>query len=213
MFNNNLIEDKVSKISEYKDISNNFFIKGFLNKAKKINKNLTINYLRYLSLGTANKEKIGFNKKDSININYISDEKDKVINDEENNFDDNIKDITLSKNYDSKIDEYMKKIFKNLIVVLYKLNLKNECLNYCNIFLRLYINDEKIFYFLFVINKERGNFNICKTILEKMIELYNNDKDKLEEYKKELELIKAILNKHKDDHENYMKKMMKNINS
>ena len=46
-----------------------------------------------------------------------------------------------------------------------------------------------------------------------MIELYNNDKDKLEEYKKELELIKAILNKHKDDHENYMKKMMKNINS
>ncbi len=211
VFNNNLIEDKVSKISEYKDISNNFFIKGFLNKAKKINKNLTINYLRYLSLGTANKEKIGFNKKDSININYISDEKDKVINDEENKFDDNIKDITLSKNYDSKIDEYMKKIFKNLIVILYKLNLKNECLNYCNIFLRLYINDEKIFYFLFVINKERGNFNICKTILEKMIELYNNDKDKLEEYKKELELIKAILNKHKDDHENYMKKMMKKI--
>jgi hypothetical protein len=44
-----------------------------------------------------------------------------------------------------------------------------------------------------------------------MIELYNEDKDKLNEYKAELEKIKDILNKHKNDHESYMKKMMKNI--
>ena len=211
VFNNNLIENKVQKLSEYKDLSNSFFLQGFLTKAKKINKNLTKNYLRYLSLGTANKEKIGFNKKEVKNIHYISDIKDKVINNEENIFDDNIKEITLSNNYDKNIDEYMKKIFKNLIVVLYKLNLKEECLKYCNIFLRLYLNDEKVYYFLFVINKERGNYNICKTILEKMIELYNNDKDKLNEYTTELEKIKNILDKHKNDHDNYMKKMMKNI--
>ena len=211
VFNNNLIEDKVEKISSYKNISNNFFINGFLHKAKKIYKNLTKNYLKHLSLGTANKEKIGFNKKEVKNINYISDIKDNVVNDEENKFDDNIKDITMSKNFEKNIDEYMKKIFRNLIVVLYKLNEKDECLKYCNIFLRLYLNDEKVYYFLFVINKERGNFNICKTIMEKMIELYNKDENKLKEYKDELEKIKNILNKHKNDHDNYMKKMMKNI--
>ena len=117
----------------------------------------------------------------------------------------------MSKNYDANIDEYMKKIFRNLIVVLFKLNLKEECLNYCNIFLRLYLNDEKVYNFLFNINKERGNYNMCKTILEKMIELYNKDKDRLDEYKKELENIKNILDKHKIDHVNYMKKMMNNI--
>ena len=211
VFNNNLIEDKVEKISEYKNISNNFFTQGYLHKAKKIYKNLTKNYLKHLSLGTANKEKIGFNKKEVKNINYISDIKDNVVNDEENKFDDNIKDITMSKNFDKNIDEYMKKIFRNLIVVLYKLNLKEECLKYCNIFLRLYLNDEKVYYFLFVINKERGNFNICKTILEKMIELYNKDENKLKEYKGELDQIQNILNKNKTEHNNYMKKMMKNV--
>ena len=211
VFNNNLIEDKVEKISSYKNISNNFFINGFLHKAKKIYKNLTKNYLKHLSLGTANKEKIGFNKKEVKNINYISDIKDNVVNDEENKFDDNIKDIAMSKNFEKNIDEYMKKIFRNLIVVLYKLNEKDECLKYCNIFLRQYLNDEKVYYFLFVINKERGNFNICKTIMEKMIELYDKDENKLKEYKDELEKIKNILNKHKNDHDNYMKKMMKNI--
>ena len=211
VFNNNLIEDKVEKISSYKNISNNFFINGFLKKAKKIYKNLTKNYLKHLSLGTANKEKIGCNKKEIKNINYISDIKDNVVNDEENKFDDNIKDIAMSKNFEKNIDEYMKKIFRNLIVVLYKLNEKDECLKYCNIFLRLYLNDEKVYYFLFVINKERGNFNICKTIMEKMIELYDKDENKLKEYKDELEKIKNILNKHKNDHDNYMKKMMKNI--
>ena len=145
------------------------------------------------------------------NVNYINDIKDNVVNNEENKFDDNIKDITLSKNYDKNIDEYMKKIFRNLIVVLYKLNLKEECLKYCNIFLRLYLNDEKVYYFLFVINKERGNFNICKTILEKMIELYNKDENKLKEYKGELDQIQNILNKNKTEHNNYMKKMMKNV--
>ena len=211
VFNNNLIEDKVEKISSYKNISNNFFINDFLHKAKKIYKNLTKNYLKHLSLGTANKEKIGFNKKEIKNINYISDIKDNVVNDEENKFDDNIKDITMSKNFEKNIDEYMKKIFRNLLVVLYKLNEKDECLKYCNIFLRLYLNDEKVYYFLFVINKERGNFNICKTIMEKMIELYDKDESKLNEYKDELQKIKNILNKHKNDHDNYMKKMMKNI--
>mgnify|MGYP002625093559 CR=1 FL=1 len=211
VFNNNLIEDKVEKISEYKNISNNFFSQGYLHKAKKIYKNLTKNYLKHLSLGTANKEKIGFNKKEVKNINYISDIKDNVVNDEENKFDDNIKEITKSKNFEKNIDEYMKKIFRNLIVVLYKLNLKEECLKYCNIFLRLYLNDEKVYYFLFVINKERGNFNICKTILEKMIELYNKDENKLKEYKVELDKIQNILNKNKTEHNNYMKKMMKNV--
>ena len=211
VFNNNLIEDKAEKISEYKNISNNFFSQGYLHKAKKIYKNLTKNYLKHLSLGTANKEKIGFNKKEVKNINYISDIKDNVINDEENKFDDNIKEITMSKNFEKNIDEYMKKIFRNLIVVLYKLNLKEECLKYCNIFLRLYLNDEKVYYFLFVINKERGNFNICKTILEKMIELYNKDENKLKEYKVELDKIQNILNKNKTEHNNYMKKMMKNV--
>ena len=134
-----------------------------------------------------------------------------MVNDEENKFDDNIKEITMSKNFEKNIDEYMKKIFRNLIVVLYKLNLKEECLKYCNIFLRLYLNDEKVYYFLFVINKERGNFNICKTILEKMIELYNKDENKLKEYKVELDKIQNILNKNKTEHNNYMKKMMKNV--
>ena len=212
VFNNNLITDKSEKILEYKNLSNDYFMNGFLNKAKKINKRLTEYYIRNISLGSSNKEKIAFNKKVVKNINYINNEKDKIINDEENKFDDNIKEITLSKFYDVKIDEHMKKIFKNLIVILYKLNLKDECLKYCNIFLRLYLNDEKIYYFLFVINKDRGNYNMCETVLEKIIEVYNNS-EKIDEYKKELENIKKIINQHKNDHNNYLKKMMKSINN
>ena len=212
VFNNNLIIDKSEKILEYKNLSNDYFMNGFLNKAKKINKRLTEYYIRNISLGSSNKEKIAFNKKVVKNTNYINNEKDKIINDEENKFDDNIKDITLSKFYDAKIDEHMKKIFKNLIVILYKLNLKEECLKYCNIFLRLYLNDEKIYYFLFIINKDRGNYNMCETILEKIIEVYNKS-EKINEYKKELDNIKKIINQHKTDHNNYLKKMMKSINN
>jgi len=212
VFNNNLITNKSEKILEYKNLSNDYFMNGFFNKAKKINKRLTEYYIRNISLGSSNKEKIAFNKKVVKNINYINNEKDKIINDEENKFDDNIKDITLSKFYDVKIDEHMKKIFKNLIVILYKLNLKDECLKYCNIFLRLYLNDEKIYYFLFVINKDRGNYNMCENVLEKIIEVYNNS-EKIDEYKKELENIKKIINQHKNDHNNYLKKMMKSINN
>ena len=212
VFNNNLITNKAEKILEYKNISNEYYMNGFLNKAKKINKRLTEDYLRYISLGVSNKEKIAFNKKVVKNPNYISNEKDKIVNDEENKFDDNIKDITLSKFYDVSIDEHMKKIFKNLIVILYKLNLKDECSKYCNIFLRLYINDEKIYYFLYIINKDRGNYNMCETILEKIIEVYHNS-EKCDEYKKELENIKNKINQHKNDHNNYLKKMMKSISS
>ena len=212
VFNNNLITDKSEKILEYKNLSNDYFMNGFLNKAKKINKRLTEYYIRNISLGSSNKEKIAFNKKVVKNINYINNEKDKIINDEENKFDDNIKDITLSKFYDIQIDDHMKKIFKNLIVILYKLNLKEECLKYCNIFLRLYLNDEKIYYFLFVINKDRGNYNMCQTILEKIIEIYNKS-EKYEEYKKELENIKNKINQNKEKHNNYLKKMMKSINT
>ena len=212
VFNNNLITNKAEKILEYKNISNDYYMNGFLNKSKKINKRLTEYYLRYISLGVSNKEKIAFNKKDVKSPNYINNEKDKIINDEENKFDDNIKDITLSKFYDIQIDDHMKKIFKNLIVILYKLNLKEECLKYCNIFLRLYLNDEKIYYFLFVINKDRGNYNMCQTILEKIIEIYNKS-EKYEEYKKELENIKNKINQNKEKHNNYLKKMMKSINT
>jgi tetratricopeptide (TPR) repeat protein len=212
VFNNNLITNKAEKILEYKNISNKFFEIGFLNKAKKINKRLTENYIRYISLGISNKEKIAFNKKEVKPPNFMSNEKDKIINDEENKFDDNIKDITLAKNFDVDIDAHMKKIFKNLIVFLYKLNLKDECLKYINIFLRLYLNDEKVYYFLFVIHKERGNFNMCQTVLEKIIEVYSNS-EKIEEYKNELVNIKNTISQHKNDHNNYLKKMMKSINS
>ena len=212
VFNNNLITDKAEKILEYKNISNKFFEIGFLNKAKKINKRLTENYLRFISLGISNKEKIAFNKKEVKPPNFMSNEKDKIINDEENKFDDNIKDITLSKNFDVDIDGHMKKIFKNLIVFLYKLNLKDECLKYCNIFLRLYLNDEKVYYFLFTIHKEKGNYNMCQSVLEKVIEVYNKS-EKIEEYKNELDNIKNTISQHKNDHNNYLKKMMKSINS
>ena len=211
VFNNNLITDKAGKILEYKNISNKYFEIGFLNKAKKINKRLTENYIRYISLGISNKEKIAFNKKEVKPPNFMSNEKDKIINDEENKFDDNIKDITLAKNFDVDIDGHMKKIFKNLIVFLYKLNLKDECLKYCNIFLRLYLNDEKVYYFLFVIHKERGNYNMCQSVLEKVIEVYNKS-EKIEEYKNELVNIKNTISQHKNDHNNYLKKMMKSIN-
>jgi tetratricopeptide (TPR) repeat protein len=211
VFNNNLITNKAEKILEYKNISNKFFEIGFLNKAKKINKRLTENYIRYISLGISNKEKIAFNKKEVKPPNFMSNEKDKIINDEENKFDDNIKDITLAKNFDVDIDAHMKKIFKNLIVFLYKLNLKDECLKYCNIFLRLYLNDEKVYYFLFVIHKERGNYNMCQSVLEKVIEVYNKS-EKIEEYKNELVNIKNTISQHKNDHNNYLKKMMKSIN-
>ena len=183
-----------------------------MNKAKKINKRLTENYIRYISLGISNKEKIAFNKKEVKPPNYMSNEKDKIINDEENKFDDNIKDITLAKNFNADIDGHMKKIFKNLIVFLYKLNLKDECLKYINIFLRLYLNDEKVYYFLFVIHKERGNYNMCQSVLEKVIEVYSNS-EKIEEYKRELVNIKNTISQHKNDHNNYLKKMMKSINS
>ena len=85
---------------------------GFFHKAKKINKRLTEYYLRYISLGISNKEKIAFNKKEVKNPNYINNEKDKIINDEENKFDDNIKDITLSKFYNIKLTNICKKYLR-----------------------------------------------------------------------------------------------------
>jgi hypothetical protein len=44
-----------------------------------------------------------------------------------------------------------------------------------------------------------------------MIKLYDKNNDKLKEYTTELENINNILIKHKNDHNNYMKKMMKKI--
>ena len=53
---------------------------------------------------------------------------------------------------------------------------------------------------------------MCETILEKIIEVYNNS-EKINEYKKELDNIKKIINQHKTEHNNYLKKMMKSINN
>ncbi len=52
---------------------------------------------------------------------------------------------------------------------------------------------------------------MCQTILEKMITVYNTTSEKIEEYKNELNNIKNIIEKHKNGHNNYLKKKMKII--
>ena len=201
VFNNNLIKNKVEKITIYKNLANDFFNNKFFIKAKKLNKKMTQAYLKYISLGTPNAEKVAFNKDDK-----------NAQSGDENFFNDNITDITTSKNYDINIDALMKKMNSNLIVILYKLGKKDECFKFCEIFLKLYLSDEKVLYFSYLLNKERGNYEKCKEILNKLLFGYK-ESGKVNEYKKELEEINTKIIKSQNDHKNYMKKMMKNIAS
>ena len=188
---NKLLTNKVEKLEYYKSIANDFFKKGYLHRSKKLNKKLSDNYNKYCNLGTTNK--VTFN--------------------EEGKETKEIEDVTTSTNYDKNIDDIMRKIMSNLIIILYKMNRRDQCEKYINHFLRLYVKDEKIMYYKYKILNEKGNFEAAEKILESMIELLEEKKqiDNISLYKSDLEVVKKRIEQGKHNHINYMKKMMKVI--
>ena len=185
VLNNKLIKNKTEKLLLYKDISNNFYKKGFLNKSKKINKKIVDNYIKYINLENAK------------NIAY---------NDQVNKF---TIDVTKSINYSKDIDDIIRKIFSNLILILYKLDKKKECEKYIKEFLKLYLKDEKVQYYNYLINKDYGNYENAKVELNNLIELNQN----FELYKNELKFINEKIQKNKEQHEILLKKMMFQLNN
>ena len=188
---NKLLTNKVEKLEYYKSIANDFFKKGYLHRSKKLNKKLSDNYNKYCNLGTTNK--VTFN--------------------EEGKETKEIEDVTTSTNYDKNIDDIMRKIMSNLIIILYKMNRRDQCEKYIHHFLRLYVKDEKIMYYKYKILNEKGNFEAAEKILESMIEFLEEKKqiDNISLYKSDLEVVKKRIEQGKHNHINYMKKMMKVI--
>ena len=85
---------------------------------------------------------------------------------------------------------------------------KEQCLKYINEFLKLYIKDEKVQYYQYLILYEKGNYDSCKTILHSLISINPNEKM----YKDNLIEVEKKIGKNKEQQINYMKKMMKVIN-
>ena len=178
---NKLIENKTEKLLYYKEISNEFYKKGMIHKSKKINKKIADIYIKYVNLD--NRNHIAYN--------------DQVFKE--------IEDVTTTKSYNKEIDDVIKKIMSNLVIFLYKMGRKDQCLKYINEFLKLYLKDEKVQYYQYLILYERGEYESAKNILKIIISLNPNEKL----YKDYLTNVEEKIGKNKEKQVNYMKKMIK----
>ena len=181
VLHNKLIENKTEKLLYYKEISNEFYKKGMIHKSKKINKKIADIYIKYVNLD--NRNHIAYN--------------DQVFKE--------IEDVTTTKSYNKEIDDVIKKIMSNLVIFLYKMGRKDQCLKYINEFLKLYLKDEKVQYYQYLILYERGEYEAAKNILKIIISLNPNEKL----YKEYLTNVEEKIGKNKEKQVNYMKKMIK----
>ena len=181
VLHNKLIENKTEKLLYYKEISNEFYKKGMIHKSKKINKKIADIYIKYVNLD--NRNHIAYN--------------DQVFKE--------IEDVTTTKSYNKEIDDVIKKIMSNLVIFLYKMGRKDQCLKYINEFLKLYLKDEKVQYYQYLILYERGEYESAKNILKIIISLNPNEKL----YKDYLTNVEEKIGKNKEKQVNYMKKMIK----
>ena len=181
VLHNKLIENKTEKLLYYKEISNEFYKKGMIHKSKKINKKIADIYIKYVNLD--NRNHIAYN--------------DQVFKE--------IEDVTTTKSYNKEIDDVIKKIMSNLVIFLYKMGRKDQCLKYINEFLKLYLKDEKVQYYQYLILYERGEYESAKNILKIIISLNPNEKL----YKEYLTNVEEKIGKNKEKQVNYMKKMIK----
>ena len=181
VLHNKLIENKTEKLLYYKEISNEFYKKGMIHKSKKINKKIADIYIKYVNLD--NRNHIAYN--------------DQVFKE--------IEDVTTTKSYNKEIDDVIKKIMSNLVIFLYKMGRKDQCLKYINEFLKLYLKDEKVQYYQYLILYERGEYESAKNILNIIISLNPNEKL----YKDYLTNVEEKIGKNKEKQVNYMKKMIK----
>jgi tetratricopeptide (TPR) repeat protein len=181
VLHNKLIENKAEKLLYYKNISNDFYKKGMIHKSKKINKKIADIYIKYVNLD--NRNHIAYN--------------DQVFKE--------IEDVTTTKSYNKEIDDVIRKIMSNLVIFLYKMGRKDQCLKYINEFLKLYLKDEKVEYYQYLIYYERGEYEMSKKILENLIKYNSNEKM----YKDNLLKIEEKIGKNKEQQLNYMKKMIK----
>ena len=181
VLHNKLIENKTEKLLYYKEISNEFYKKGMIHKSKKINKKIDDIYIKYVNLD--NRNHIAYN--------------DQVFKE--------IEDVTTTKSYNKEIDDVIKKIMSNLVIFLYKMGRKDQCLKYINEFLKLYLKDEKVQYYQYLILYERGEYETAKNILNIIISLNPNEKL----YKDYLTNVEEKIGKNKEKQVNYMKKMIK----
>ena len=181
VLHNKLIENKTEKLLYYKEISNEFYKKGMIHKSKKINKKIADIYIKYVNLD--NRNHIAYN--------------DQVFKE--------IEDVTTTKSYNKEIDDVIKKIMSNLVIFLYKMGRKDQCLKYINEFLKLYLKDEKVQYYQYLILYERGEYEAAKNILKIIISLNPNEKL----YKDYLTNVEEKIGKNKEKQVNYMKKMIK----
>ena len=152
-----------------------------IHKSKKINKKIADIYIKYVNLD--NRNHIAYN--------------DQVFKE--------IEDVTTTKSYNKEIDDVIKKIMSNLVIFLYKMGRKDQCLKYINEFLKLYLKDEKVQYYQYLILYERGEYESAKNILKIIISLNPNEKL----YKDYLTNVEEKIGKNKEKQVNYMKKMIK----
>ena len=186
VLNNKLLENKAEKLMLYKEIANNFYKRGLLHRAKKINKKLVDMYIKYINLGKVNE--ITLNKENE-----------------------GVYDITTSTSYDKELDSILKKVFSNLIIILYKMNRIIQCEEYIKLYLNYYIVDEKVMFYKYKILLNKGDYDNASTIIKKLIEYLeqNNILNNIELYKKDYDYVIHKIEQGKINNKNLIKKMMK----
>jgi hypothetical protein len=135
IFNKNIIlyneDEKIEKLKSYKNSANFFFAKNKLNKAKKINKFLANEYLKYLNV-----DKI-LHTGDLLVKNKSEFFHPKILFD----FFDTKKYSKIPKNFERLFYEEMKKVFCNLLLIYFKLNKIKKFEEFFNLFFHVFKNE------------------------------------------------------------------------
>lgn len=191
VLNNKLIEDKVSKLNKYKEVSNGFYKSNFFKRAKEINKEIVDMYIKFLNIGTQG---------------------DVTFNDGKTK---DLSDVKESPGYNKEVDEVIRKMFSNLILILYlKLDDKSEAEKYIEIFLKLYHYDEKVVFYQFKIKNDKGDYDSAKKSLELLVQKVKEENpanSNLPYYESELQKVESKIVEGKKNNINYMKKMIKSL--
>lgn len=147
VLNNKLITNKGEKISQYKAIANEFYSKGFIKTARKINKKLCNSYIKALNLGN----KIQMNDEECI-----PEKKDKEL-------------------FGKDTEDNMKKIMSNLIIILMKMDEFQSCEKYIEEFIQIFGKDEKVYYHKMRIHRKKGEYDKAIESLDILINIDPNN--------------------------------------
>lgn len=182
LFNNSAFtpQQQYEKVMVYKKIANDYYSKNLLKRAKRINKYLVDEYIKYINL--KDKNQLTHNKEHIIQ---------KV----------NIQDTDLELN----IMTELKRIHSNLIMILFKQGKNKKCDDYINqYFITQNQEDEKVLFYKYKILLQLTHYEEAKIFLEKLI----NNTGK-QEYSIELQKLNSTIFANKKNKDIFVKKMFK----